>query len=156
EIGEYRDVDAEGPEHRQPRRLLIHRAGISELFVEMEMEMADEHFVSRQRLIDVVVGEGHDGLLRGVTAFRTEVEIHRHPLLGSRRGIIKSKVVEVTSGFVDPAIPYRIGYAPRLCPDLAIRLTRADGEGGIAILAVVDISKIGLDFPRPKELVGRR
>ena len=55
EVGEDGDVDAEVAEDGQPGRLKVDSAHVGELLVEMEVEVAHQHFISGQRLVYVVV-----------------------------------------------------------------------------------------------------
>ena len=80
EVGENRDIYAEGAEDGQPGGFEIHGSGVGELFVEVKVEMADHYFVARQGFVDIVVREGHHRLLGGVAVFGAEIEINGHPL----------------------------------------------------------------------------
>src|ERR1035438_169443 len=62
EVAEGGDIDAERLEGGNPWRLEIDGAGVGQLLVEMEVEVADHYLVAGQGLVDIVMGEGHDCL----------------------------------------------------------------------------------------------
>src|SRR5262249_55616643 len=134
----------------------IYGSSVGELFIEMKMKMADQHLVARERFVDVVVREGHYGLLGGATVLRAEVEVHRHTLFGTRGRVVESEVIEVAARFADATGPPLVGDAPRLRAYLTIRLPRADRERTIAVFPVINVTEIGFDFPRPEKLMRRR
>ena len=55
EVGQDGDIDAKIAEDRQPGGLEVHRPGVGELFVEVEMEMADQYFEAGHGLVHIVV-----------------------------------------------------------------------------------------------------
>ena len=91
------------------------RAGIGELLVEVEMEMAHQHFVAGHRLVDVVVRERHHRLLRGPAVVRAQVKVDRHALHGSRRRIVEREIVQVAARFADAPVPDRVARCPTAC-----------------------------------------
>ena len=104
-----------------------------ELLVEVEMEMADQHLESGHRLVHVVVRERHHRLLRGPAVFRTQVEIHRHALHGSRRRVVQREVVQLAARFPHPPRPDLVREPVRLVPDFAVRLPHADRESDVSL-----------------------
>ena len=116
EVREDRDVDAESAKYRQPARLLVERAGICELLVEVEMEVAHQDFVAGHRLVDIIVRESHYRLLRGAAVERAQIEVDGHALHRSGRRVVKREIVEVSAGLADAPIPDRIGDPYGLAP----------------------------------------
>ena len=62
----------------------------------------------------------------------------------------------MTPGFAHAAVPHGIADAPRLGTDFSIGLAHTEREVILAVLAVIDVTKICLDLAREKELVGGR
>ena len=85
-----------------------------------------------------------------------EVEIHWHTLPGAGRSVVEREIIDLAARFPHTPVPNFVGNAVRFVAFLAVRLANAQGERALAILAVVVVSEIGLDFARKEEFVGRR
>src|SRR5450759_1652581 len=83
-------------------------------------------------------------------------KIDGHALHGSGRRIVERKVSQFAARFADAAGPYFVGYSIRLVTHFPIRLPHPDSEGVFAVLPVIHIAEIGLDFARKEKLVGGR
>jgi hypothetical protein len=68
EVAEIDNVDAEAAEDRNPCGAESERAAVAQHLVEVEMEVAGDGLESGDGLVDIVVGVGHHGLLRGLIA----------------------------------------------------------------------------------------
>lgn len=64
-IGKNRDVDAKPADHLQPGGLQVDGSRVRELLIEMEMEVAHQHFEAGHRLVDVPVRVGEHPFVRG-------------------------------------------------------------------------------------------
>ena len=73
----------------------------------------------------------------GSAAIGLQVEVHRHPLPGARRGVVERKVLEET------VVPF------------TFRLPDPQPES-LVILAIPDVAEIDLHLPREEERVRRR
>jgi hypothetical protein len=87
------------------------------------------------------MGERHDRLPAGVRPVGAEVEIHRHPLLCARRGVVEREHLLGP----DRVVAFRI-----------LPLTDAEREGRLRVPAVPDVAEVHLQLTGEEELVGRR
>src|SRR5262245_408721 len=119
-VREDREIDAEAAKDGQPGRLFVDGSYIAQLLIEMEVEVAHQHFVARHWFVHIVVSERHHGLLRGTAVRWAQIEVDRHALLGVGRCIVERKIVQMSPRFTDSPIPHRVADAPGLRPDLSI------------------------------------
>src|SRR5204862_3570868 len=61
----------------------------------IEMEVVHERLVASERLEHIAVREREHSLARRLAGFRAGVEIHAHPLHGSRRRIVEREILHV-------------------------------------------------------------
>ena len=122
----------------------------------MEMEVAYQDLESGQSLIDVVVSVGENILLGGMAVLRAEVEINSHALKGSRRRVVEREVLQFAADSATRRFHTCVRDAEWLIAFFAIRLPNSDREGGVAVLAVIDVAEIGFHFAGEEELVGWR
>src|SRR5437870_1244149 len=153
EVRKYGDIDPQGAEDLQPRRLVVDRSGIGELFVEVKVKVAYEHLETGHRLINIVVRESHHGLLSRAAVVRTQVEINGHALPRSRRSVIKSEVPEIVARLALAPLPHFVGHSVWPILLFVVGLPHAYGERIIAVLAVPHVTEIQLDFARKEKFV---
>ena len=118
--------------------------------------MAYQNLIAGQRLVDIVMSELHHGLLSGLTVIRAQIEVNRHTLHGSGRGVVERKVIQIAAGFTHPFIPDIVGCAPGFRANLAVGLAGTYRKCVLTIFTVVNIAKIRFDLPRPEEFMGGR
>ncbi len=155
-IAQRGNVNAQRLKGGNPLRLMVESAGVGQFLIKMKMKVTYHHLVAGHGLIYVVVRERHDGLLGSLRIAGIQVEIYRHPLHGTRWGVVESEILLEFARLRDAPLPYGIGHAVRLERFLAVGLPHAHGERGVAVLAVIIVSQIGFHFARKEELVGRR
>src|ERR1700722_15806321 len=117
------------------------------------MEKSGEHFESRPRFEDVIVGISQDRLLGSLVAMRAQIVVDGHVLHGSGRRVVECKVVPFFPRGLRPALPLSIGYAPGMVPLSLFWLHSSQRERIVAVFAVVNIAKIDFVFTSKKELM---
>ena len=102
------------------------------------MEVIHHRLVAGHRLEDVAVRVRHHCLSRGLSRVRRDQVVHRHALHRARRCVVQREVLDV------------------LLHLFAFGLTDAHAELRVTVLAVPDVSEVGIDFAREEEHVRRR
>ena len=102
--------------------------------------MVRERLVARQGHVRVAVRERQHRLPRRLARLRARVEIHPHPLQGSRRRVVEGEII----------------YLPTLGGFLVLCLPDAHAELLVGVLSIPDVSQVLMDLARPEKLVRRR
>src|SRR5690349_11452855 len=138
EIAQPDDIQVQAAHSSQILDGRVERAALAQAPGEVQMEMIGECLVSSNRLEAVAVREGKHRVPSGVRGFGGDVKVYGHALPGAGRRVEQGKVV---------AILLRL---------LALGLADADRELLIVVLAVPDISQVGIDFAgKEKGMRGR-
>src|SRR5215475_1981507 len=101
------------------------------------MKVVGKNFVSGKRLQSVSAREPQRHFASLFTWLGRDVEVRRHSLPGCGRSVVECKV---------PAVLRNI---------FVLRLTDTDGKTLISIVAIPDVTQIGLDFTSKEKSVRR-
>ena len=108
--------------------------------------MRRHHLIARHRLVAIVAREGERALQRRASGLGTHIEVHGHALPRAWPRAVEREVLPRVLGSAPGS--RRVGFA--------VRLTHAEREETIAVLAIPHVPEIDFGFARPEERVRRR